>query len=60
MMTLWTGFKQQHFVSDETIGPNKEKLLKKILKLADVFKQMLDITKITVLNGCIQLLTANG
>jgi len=24
MMTLWTGFKQQNFASDETIGSNKE------------------------------------
>jgi len=24
MMTLWTGFKQQNFASDNTIGPNEE------------------------------------
>jgi len=24
MMTLWTGFKQLHSASDETIGPNEE------------------------------------
>jgi len=24
MMTLWTGFKQQNFASDESIGPNEE------------------------------------
>jgi len=24
MMTLWTGFKQQHSALDETIGPNEE------------------------------------
>jgi len=23
MMTLWTGFKQQNFASDESIGPNE-------------------------------------
>jgi len=30
MMTLWTGLKQLHSISDDKIGPNEEEILNKI------------------------------
>jgi len=37
MMTLWTGFKQQNFASDESIGPNEKRRSIVLISLDIVF-----------------------
>jgi len=53
MMTLWTGFKQQNFASDDKIGPNEEELSVVIFEYRYIH---ICIQKMPVFKSCLALI----